>query len=376
MMGWMRRHLAAKIFISYLLVVLVGILALTTAAELAVPRAFDQHMHMMNSMMMGMMGMELETDLFSSFRAAFNEALTLAGLAALGVAVVTSVLVSRQVVAPIKAMMEASGRIAEGNYEQRVILPGKPDPDELDELGQLAVSFNRMADRLQRTEELRRRLIGDVAHELRTPLTAIKGSMEGLIDGVLPPQPETFQKIYREADRMQRLVEDLQELSRVEAGAFELDLKTHPAAKLVAEVVERLRGQFEEKDVALEVGPMDSGLRVRADRERVGQVLLNLVGNALQYTPPGGEVSIRAYREGDWVRFEVHDTGIGIPLEHLPHIFDRFYRVDKSRSRAAGGSGIGLTIAKHMVEAHGGRIWAQSEGPGKGSTFSFTLPAA
>ncbi len=376
MIRWIRRHLAIKIFVSYMLIIVVGVVALASAAEMAIPRSFDRHMQVMSSMMMGMMGIDMQADLYASFRSAVNEALAVAALAAVGVAMVTSALVSRQVVAPIKAMMQASSRIAEGHYDQRVVVPGDLARDELDELAQLALSFNRMAARLESVEEMRRRLIGDVAHELRTPLTAIKGSMEALIDGVLPPEPQTFQKIHREADRLQRLVEDLQELSRVEAGAYELDLRPHAAADLLAEVVERLGDQYGEKGVALEVEPVDPDLRVMADGQRVGQVLLNLVGNSLQYTPQGGRVRLRALRDGTWVRFEVQDTGIGIPYEHLEHIFDRFYRVDKSRARAAGGSGIGLTIAKHLVEAHGGRIWARSEGTGRGSTFIFTLPLA
>jgi signal transduction histidine kinase len=231
-----------------------------------------------------------------------------------------------------------------------------------------------MAAKLQQTENMRRQLIGDVAHELRTPLTAIKGSMEGLIDGVLPADAETYQTIHREADRLQRLVNDLQELSRVESGAFDLDRQSVKVSDLVDSAVARLGKQFEEKDVTLET-EVPSGLpQVFVDKDRIDQVLLNLVGNALQYTPSGGKVTISAHAQDDEIHIAVADTGIGIPPEHLPHLFTRFYRVDKSRSRARGGSGIGLTIAKHLVEAHDGRIWAVSSGSGQGSTFIFTLP--
>jgi histidine kinase len=200
--------------------------------------------------------------------------------------------------------------------------------------------------------------------------------MEGLIDGVLPAEAATFQQVYREADRLQQLVRDLQELSRVEAGAFDPELEPTPVGRLVEGVADRLGRQFEEKGVALDTDVSADLPPVRADEDRIGQVLLNLVGNALQYTPPGGRVGIRARREGDAVRVAVTDTGIGIPPEHLPHVFERFYRVDKSRSRAGGGSGVGLTIARHLVEAHGGEIEAASDGPGRGSTFTFTLPVA
>ncbi|NIL99089.1 MAG: hypothetical protein GTO62_18805 [Planctomycetales bacterium] len=231
-----------------------------------------------------------------------------------------------------------------------------------------------MASRLEQTETLRRELIGDVAHELRTPLTAIKGSMEALIDGVLPATTKTFQQVYQEADRLQRLVHDLAELSRVEAGAYQLNKRPVSIAALVEGALARLKLQFEEKGVLLEVQLPPNLPDVRVDDDRIGQVLLNLLGNALQYTPMGGSVLISADQCDHEVRISVSDTGIGIPAEHLAHIFTRFYRVDKSRSRAGGGSGIGLTIAKHLVEAHGGRIWVESPGAGQGSTFSFTLP--
>jgi histidine kinase len=172
------------------------------------------------------------------------------------------------------------------------------------------------------------------------------------------------------------LVDDLQELSRVEADTFKLDLRPVAVADLVNAALARLSRQYEEKGVALTSSlPADLPL-VQADEDRVGQVLLNLIGNALQYTPAEGSVQISAVRHSDEVEIMVTDTGVGIPSEHLPHIFDRFYRVDRSRSRrAGGGSGVGLTIARYLVEAHGGRIWAESEGEGKGSQFTFTLRA-
>ena len=373
MVKLVRRHLSWKLFLSYLVVILVGIVVLASAAEFAVPTAFDRHMSAMADMVGGQM-MDMELDLYRNFRSAVTEALAVAGMAAFLAALAVSLFVSRRVVLPVQEMMSASQRIAAGHYDERVGVPGNAGPDELDELSRLALSFNQMADRLEQTEARRLELIGNVAHELRTPLSAIKGYMEGLIDGVLPAEAATFQQVFREADRLQRLVNDLQELSRVEAGTFELDSKLTAVAHLVETVADRLDRQFEEKGVTLETDvPPDLPL-VRAGEDRVGQVLLNLVGNALQYTPSGGRVSLAARREGESVRFSVRDTGIGIPPEHLPHVFERFYRVDKSRSRAGGGSGIGLTIGRHLVEAHGGQIEAASDGPGQGSTFSFTLP--
>lgn len=370
-----RRRLALKLFISYLIVSLIGAVVLGTAAILVIPRVFSRHLGPMNSLLERVQG-GAAAALFASFRAGIFEALTLAALAAVLAAVLVSLLVSRQVVAPVQAMMNASQRIAEGHYDERVEVSGNLAKDELDELAALALSFNQMASRLERTETMRRQLIADVTHELRTPLSTIKGSLEGLMDGVLPASPETYQQIYLEADRLQKLVDDLQELSRVEAGAYELHRSTVPVKRLVEAVITRLSRQFEEKGVALETDLKPDLPDVQVDEDRIGQVLLNLVGNALQYTPQGGRVLITAEPRRGEVAISIADSGIGIPPEHLQHIFTRFYRVDKSRSRARGGSGIGLTIARHLVEAHGGHIGVESAGPGLGSTFTFNLPLA
>ncbi|MFP3855255.1 MAG: sensor histidine kinase [Anaerolineales bacterium] len=375
MFSAIRRHLAWKLFLSYLIVIIVGVLVLAATTEIAIPSSFQRHLAAMSSMMGGS-GMEMEANLFSNFRSAVNEAMSLAALAAVLVAVAASLLFSRQIVAPVRQMEKVSQRIAEGHYEERVEIPGSLDPSEMDELDSLGVSFNQMAAKLDQTETMRRQLIGDIAHELRTPLSTIKAAMEGLIDGVLPARPETYQEVIREADRMQRLVHDLQELSRVEAGAYTLERDLHSIQSLVQAAKVRLEKQYQEKGVGLRLDLPSSLPQVWVDESRIQQVLLNVLGNALQYTPRGGQVRVEADPTEGQVAIRVHDTGRGIPPEHLKYIFNRFYRVDKSRSRAGGGSGIGLTIARHLVEAHGGRIWAESPGLDQGSTFSFTLPAS
>jgi histidine kinase len=376
MIDFFRRHLAVKLFFSYLVVILVGAVVLGLATRLTVPGAFNSHMGLALRSGQGMMtgsgpGGGMMSDLFSSFQATFNQALLLALLAAGVVAILVSLLLSRGVVAPLRVLTAASRRIAGGHYGERVQAAGS------DELGQLANSFNQMAEKLEQVEAMRRQLIGDVSHELRTPLTAIKGSMEGLMDGVLPGTVETYQQIHQEAGRLARLVDDLQELSRVEAGAYPLDVRPVALSTLVQSTLKRFAAQALAKRVELRSDlPADLPL-VLADQDRITQVLTNLVGNALQYTPEGGKVTIQSRRRQDEIHISVVDTGIGIPAEHLPHLFTRFYRVDKSRSRqAGGGSGIGLTIARHLVEAHGGRIWAESGAEGQGSTFSFTLKVA
>ncbi len=366
-----RRRLVWKLLITYLIIIAAAGIVLYAAAELYMPVAFERHLaamteHMGDAATMG-------EDLFANFRRAMVESLTRALLVATGLAIGLSLYISRKVSLPIQRMMLAARRIAAGHYAERVEVSEAKD---LDELGQLAVHFNQMANSLEQTERMRYELIGNVAHELRTPLTSIKGYMEGLIDGVLPAEAATYERIYGEADRLQRLVLDLQELSRVEAGVVPLNMQPISIADLIADTVDRLYPQFQDKEVtiATEVAP---GLpAVRADEDRLCQVLLNLVGNALQYTPSGGAVRVHAWQEQNRVQVSVSDTGIGIAAEHLPRLFDRFYRVDRSRSRTGGGTGVGLTIAKYLVEAHGGTIIAQSDGPNKGSTFTFSIPIA
>jgi len=388
MLRFIRTHLVLKVFLSYVIVVLVGFVVLTTATSLTVPVAFERHMAGMNAMMSGNdmtlapapgtgMGntLPMEMDLFSNYQAAVTEALSLAILAALIGAVLASVFISRQVVGPVQRMMGLSRRIAEGDYEERLKVSGNLQSNQLDELDQLALTFNQMADKLEKTETMRRQLIGDVTHELRTPLAAIKGYMEGLMDGVLSATPETFQQVYSEADRLQRLVNDLQELSRVEAGAYQLKRESVSPADLIETAVRYLARQFEEKEIRLETKLSAELPNVYADKDRILQVLTNLLGNALQYTPTGGSVTVTAASVKSEIVISITDTGIGISPDHLSLIFKRFYRTDKSRARVSGGSGIGLTIAQALIKAHHGRIWAESAGEGKGSTFHFTLPA-
>ena len=375
-----RSKLALKLFLSYLLIIFISLVVLFVSVEFVIPNAFDRHMSSMmrESGMSGGMGMmtgdTMGNDLYLGFRSAVADALLKAGLLAFMIALGASLLISRKVVFPIQEITKASRYIADGHYDQRVTLPNSAQAGNPDELGQLALSFNQMAENLDQTETMRRQLIGDVSHELRTPLTTIKGSMEGLLDGVLPATPETFENIHREASRLERLVSDLQELSRVESGAVTLVLSPLEISGLIGSVIKHLKPQFSEKKVSLELEISDSLPPVNADQDRLSQVLINLLGNALQYTPEEGKVSLSVHRDEDSIIIRITDTGIGIPPEHLPHLFTRFYRVDKSRSRAGGGSGIGLTIAKSIVESHGGRIWVESGGPGKGSTFTFTLP--
>jgi histidine kinase len=368
MKNYFRSRIGARLLLSYFAIIGVGMVVLIISSQFILPATFNRHMG--NGKMMGMMGGNNPMpQLYVDFRASFNEALLYAALAAILAAILLSLLYSRSLLKPVRDMSIVTQRIAEGNYSERVQVNGS------DEFAQLGSRFNRMAEKLDQVESMRRRLIGDVSHEMRTPLTAIKGSMEGLMDGVLSADNETYQQIYFEADRLDRLVEDLQELSRVESGAYRLDLRPVDLAAIMHTITKRLFPQADAKRITLKVDLASDLPPVLADEDRIVQILTNLAGNALSYTPDDGRIIISATRVDNEALVSVRDTGIGISAEHLPHIFDRFYRADKSRSRqTGGGSGIGLTIARALVEAHGGRIWAESEGDGKGSTFTFTLP--
>jgi histidine kinase len=313
---------------------------------------------------------QINAEIEANFRTAVNQSLLLAGAAAIIAAVAVSWLVSRQIVNPLRALVSLSQRIASGHYRERLEVKSR------DELAELVRSFNQMAEALDHTETIRSELMADMTHELKTPLASIKGYMEGLQDGVIPPSDETFQMIHHEAARLQRIVQDLQELSRAEAGQVPIHPHPSDSCQIVESAVERMRPQFSEKNIELGVKTERSLPAISADPDRVGQVLINLLGNALQNTAAGGRVEVSLSPAGQMLTFSVQDSGIGIAAENLERIFQRFYRIDKSRARSSGGSGIGLTISRYLVEAHGGRIWAESPGVGGGSTFHFTIPIA
>ena len=368
------KSIRSKLLFSYLLVLLVGVAV--TLLSVSFTSRFAYNRQMMGGPDGIHMGQQLNPPpqqrvqmQFANFRAAVLESLGYAALAASLVAVLVSIFLSERIVSPLRIMTRATGRIAAGHYDERIGVEGE------DELSQLAGSFNQMAGQLELTESMRRRLIGDVAHELRTPLTTIKGSLEGLMDGVLQPDAETYGQILEESERLGRLVDDLQELSRVESGAYTLDRQPLDVAALAATAVKRLARQFDEKQITLSLSLPADLPPLPADEDRILQVLTNLLNNALQYTPASGSVTVSAQKNAEFVQFSVQDSGAGLSPADLELVFTRFYRADKSRSRqAGGGSGIGLTIARHLVEAHGGRIWVESPGPGLGSTFYFTLP--
>mgnify|MGYP001614692875 CR=1 FL=1 len=365
-----RIRIRERLLVSHLVVVAVGTVTLFSAVGLVAPGAFDEAMG--HSMGDGIDGMD---DMMSGLvRAAFQDAvssaLVVAVVAAVVAAVVVSLALSTRLSGPIARLAVASRRIADGRYAERVPVRSS------DEIGELAGSFNRMAESLESTERRRVELVGDVAHELRTPLATLDGYLEGLEDGVIEPSETTWTLLRGETARLSRLVNDLQELWRAEAGQLPLRPQPLEVPALLAAAVERFAGGAAERSVALRVDVPPDLPPVRADPERLAQVLDNLVSNALRYAPESSEVVLAARAGASEVEVSVADQGPGLTEEQRELVFERFYRVDPSRSRALGGSGVGLAIARALVGLMGGRIWAESEGPGRGATFRVVLSRA
>jgi signal transduction histidine kinase len=290
-------------------------------------------------------------------------------LAAVAIAVLLTFFLSRRMLAPVKALVVAARRLGQGDFSHRVEFKDRG------EMGELAQAFNSMASDLERTEQLRRNMVADAAHELRTPLSNIRGYIEAIHDGLKQPDAETIGALDQDVALLTRLVDDLQELSMADAGELKLNCQPEEIASLISQTVASVRSQAEKKGISVSAD-LPGGLPpVDVDRNRINQALRNLLENAVAHTAEGGAVAVTAGQQGDYLEVAVDDTGEGIPAEDLPNIFERFYRVDKSRTRATGGSGLGLTIAKRLVEAHGGTIEVQSE-EGKGSRFGFTVPVS
>lgn len=365
--------LAWKLFLSYLVVIAIGAIVLIIMILSIAPVTFSQHMGNMSGNSRGMgdgMMSNIEAEVNENFNDAMTTALIFASIAAASAAALVSAFVTYRIMRPIRATVQASQRIAAGQYDERLSI------NSSDELGTLTQSFNRMASALQEIEHTRQRLIGDISHELKTPLASIHAYMEGLQDGVIAPTAETFQQVQHETSRLQRLVHDLQELSRAEAGQMTLQFEPQNMTELITSTVNWITPQFEDKHVQLQADIPEEPVFVRCDYDRLRQVLLNLLGNALQYTPENGSVFVRFEQGQTHVEIHIQDTGIGLSEQDKERIFERFYRVDKSRSRLSGGSGIGLTIARHIIQAHGGNLRVESAGLNQGSTFQIRLPAS
>lgn len=306
------------------------------------------------------------TETHQAFLAAIHRYLIWASLAALALAFVLSYLLTRRVLRPLSEIAEITREVARGRFSARVAVASQ------DEVGQLGVAFNRMADSLAQVEQLRKTMVADLAHELRTPLTNLRGYFEALSDGVLPPSRETFQMLQQETLRLVHLVEDLQQLARADAAKAFLQRQKLSLPEELGQLLRLYRPNFEIKEITVTTHFAPGSEGVSADRDKLLQALRNLVENACKYTPENGQLSIASETVKGGIRVTFSNSGEGIAEKDLPFIFERFFRADRSRSRDAGGAGIGLAIVKELIEAHGGRVGAESS-PGE-TCIWFTLP--
>ncbi len=295
-----------------------------------------------------------------------RRALWLAGFVAILVAVLLSFLLLRQITRPLRRLDTATRQIARGEFSERVSI------ESSDEIGRLARSFDEMAESLERAERTKKQMIADVSHELRTPLAAVRGALEGLRDGLIEPTSETLASLHDKILLTTRLVRDLHQLTLADAGR----LSIHPApcriGEIVGTIVETIGVQLEDANIRLEKRTPDSLPMLIVDRQRIEQVFLNLLANAIRHTPEGGTISIEAREHTEGVLTSICDSGPGLAEADLAHVFDRFYRADDART-SDSGAGLGLSIAKALVDAHGGRIWAENA-PSGGACFHVLLP--
>ncbi|MFP4647141.1 MAG: sensor histidine kinase [Candidatus Acetothermia bacterium] len=306
------------------------------------------------------------TPVEKSFLSSVNRSVLLGALVAGLASIVLAFLYSKKIAGPIKSITAASRKMKEGDLQQRVEVNSK------DEIGELADSFNSMVASLEKQERLRKNMVSDVSHELRGPLSNIQGYLEALQEGLLEPEPEIINSLYQESLLLGRLTDDLHDLARAEAGQLQLEKQPVVLEDIIGDAVNSVVNRTTRDQIEI-CSDLSSTTMVRADPNRIGEVLRNLLNNAVRHSPENETVTVSIERRAEEAVTHVIDNGEGIPSSELPHVFERFYRIDKSRNRSTGGSGLGLTIAREIVEAHDGEIWVESE-VDKGSTFSFSLP--
>ncbi|WP_206811898.1 sensor histidine kinase [Paradesulfitobacterium ferrireducens] len=302
-----------------------------------------------------------------AFQSAILRSLMLAGALALILGIILNYLITRRLVRPLKHLTKAADRIGQGRFEERVPVSGK------DEVGSLAQAFNSMADRLTHQEKLRKQFTADIAHELRTPLTSIRSYIEAFQDGVLPPDEHNLTILNEEIERLVGLATDLKDLNISEMGGLQLHLSPINLGKLLEKVAYNLSPLIKEKELTLAWGLPSAPVQLEGDERLLTRLFYNILHNAYKYSPEQSEIRITLERETDGVNVQIRDHGSGIDPEDLPYIFERFYRADKSRSRASGGSGIGLALVKQITNLHQGSVTASST-PGSETVFTVKLP--
>lgn len=359
-----RRRLLRRLFVGQLLVILIGAATLGVVAFLVAPPIFHDHIRRAIGPVSDVVGHHLDRALSETLTLALVLGVLAAAVAATGV----SWLLATRIARPVEELSRTAGELAAGRLGERT-----PRPAADDELADLTDAFNDMADALEHTEDTRRRLLADLAHELRTPLATIEAYHEGLADGVVTVDAETVGVLQDATGRLQRLVEDLSLVSRAEEGQLALDLATLDVGDVVRSATDAVAPVARERGVALRRQLPEDPQLVEGDRDRLNQVLTNLLRNALEHTPSGGTIAVAVEPTPNEIQIEVRDTGSGIAPEHLPHVFERFFRADPARPHVAG-SGIGLTISRAIVRGDDGTITAASDGPGRGATFTLRLP--
>jgi signal transduction histidine kinase len=370
------KSLTLKLIIITTIIALVSVALMAGLANYTIKNQFDQYLRegSESSLLRPNLHMQLLQHMMGPseerFLALVNRSMWIAAVIVIVVAGLASLVFADRITSPIKQLTKASRKIAAGEFHYRIPVSTH------DEIGELAETFNTMAETLERNEQLNQQLYAGIAHELKTPLTIIQGNLEAVLDGVSEATPEKIAAIHTETLLLNRLINDLRDLTLAEAGQLKLQKKDVRINSVVKKVVELIQPMLSEKGITMNID-IPSGLpQVQADPDRLTQILYNLIGNALRHTSEKGKITLLAeppVGDNKEIKVSVTDTGEGIPEEDLPYIFNHFYRVDQARTRAKGGSGVGLAIVRYLVEAHGGRVWAESE-PGKGSIFSFTLP--
>ena len=358
--------LAWRIFTAMSLVVIAGAGTLLIAQLLVARPVFNAHLEQMRPPVSA----QAQGHVDEAFSNALLIALSVGVTAALTAALVVTWLVAKRIAAPVAQAAEAAQRITDGDYQTRLRQP-RLGP----EFDRLTTAFNVMAGRLAATDQTRRHLLADLAHELRTPLASMQATIEAIADGILPSDQTTLATLTEQSERLHRLVGDLSAVSRAE----ERQLNLHPVListqELVSRVVAAARPRFEAKDISLTAESVTAG-NVLVDRDRLAEALGALLDNALRHTGSGGVVTIAATRDDHVCRIVVTDNGEGFDPARADQLFERFYRGDSSRTANGAGSGIGLTIAKAIIQAHHGQLLGHSDGPGTGARFEIILPIA
>jgi signal transduction histidine kinase len=357
-------NLQARLFFSHILVTIVGVAASSVVGNFFSPHFFQIHLRDLEDQ--GLTIGAANIQLLEVFKTAWTRGNLWSFLIGTLAATILSYWVAKRIVHPLNQLEKIVYQFANGK------LDGRMPNLEIPELNRLAMSFNRMVANLEQVEAKRREMIDDLTHELRTPLTIIRGRLEEIADGIIVPNLTIYSQLVKETKRLQRLINDLQELSQAEEGNLTLKLQLVNIPSILEPLVERFAEQLLDSDRVLILDCPTDLPQVTLDSDRLEQILVNLLSNAIRHTPEGS-ITLKAWSEPERVWISLTDTGSGIPPEELPHIFKRFWRSKKSRSRKYSGTGIGLAICRRLVELHGGEIFVTSQ-LGIGSTFKFFLP--